>query len=142
MNTADIEKALELIGKEVYTIETPFDGRPYIKAVKILSVEIFGNPPSYAVLKTAHEGSFRYGWGQYYESYEKAEKIMLERSYPDKTRLEPIKTCPICGSHAQILQYAYKFQIECNKCGLSTRPERKLKDAIKLWNERKDNKNE
>ena len=29
MNEDDIKKALELIGKEVYAIENPFDGRPY-----------------------------------------------------------------------------------------------------------------
>ena len=136
MKTEEIQKCIDLIGKEVFVIANAYDARPYVKAVKITSVEFYGK--DYAQLKTPNEGSFQYGWGRYYETYEDAEKRINEYYKSDKTKFEPLKQCPMCNSSARISQYANKYQIECAECGLATRPVAKLKEAIDLWNGRKE----
>ncbi len=130
----DFKKCVELIGKQIYVISNVYDGRPFVKAVKITSVEFYGSS-YWTQLKTAHNGSYRYGHG-YFDTREEAEQA-IERQYAGvKTKNEPLKYCPVCKGPALISQYAQKYQIECANCGLATAPVAKLADAIRKWNDR------
>lgn len=138
MSSEEIQNVLSMIGKSIYILVNAYDSHPYIKAVKVSSVEFYNPDGEGATLKTSNDGCFRYKWSNYYETYEAAEKRLKEIYSAERTGFEPLKPCPICKSPAQIAQYGSRFRIECVACGLASRHEFKLKDAIKRWNDRAD----
>ena len=133
MKPEELEDIIALIGKDVYKIDNSYENRPFVKAVRITSVEIYNEHN--VQLKTANDGCFMYRWGTYYLTYEEAEKALDER-YGDKLKFEQLKRCPICKAPANIIQYGNKYAIQCGECGLATNPTWKLKDALGLWNNR------
>lgn len=137
----DLEKWINFVGKDIYVLEnTIAPGHPFVKAVKISSLEIY--PNGSAQLKTNNDGSY---WPQFenahfYTTREDAVKALNEQYGPVAIDISSIKKCPKCDGLGDIKTYpgGYYF-IECHDCGLRTRNHWKLRDAITDWNDRKDN---
>lgn len=133
----NLDKCIDLIGKEIYAFESVYAGHPYIKCVKVNSIEIYGNKN--IQIKTANDGSFYpSGYNAYfYTSREEAEQ-KLEEKYGAKTvDAGSLKDCPICHGISQIKQRDYRYFIQCKDCGLQTKESSKLLEVIDLWNDRK-----
>ena len=133
----NLDKYIDLIGKDIYTFEHVWDGHPYIVARKIHSVEVFNT--RYIVLKTANEGNFMAdGYNKYYfPDRELAEKKLIENYSAEVVDTKSLRKCPLCDGIPQIMQYNNNYYIECKDCGLRTKDNRNLKEALNLWNSRK-----
>ena len=134
----NIDKYLEYVGKDIYVIENIAFDHPYIKAVRINSLEIYSNGTMQ--LKTNNEGSY---WPQYesmnfFLSREDAENKLKDKYSPTIIDTKMLKECPKCHGTADIKEYDHHFFIECHDCGLQTKRFYKLRDAFNNWNDRKE----
>ena len=132
----EINKAFEVLGHDVYVIETILQDKPIVKRLHISSLECYAS--GYVQLKTDHEGSYLPGGigRNMFLSREEADKKIEERYSDNIVDLSVLKDCPICHGKAEVREYSYKYAVECSACGLGTKPDSKLTQAIKLWNDR------
>lgn len=130
----DIEKWLDYIGKEVYTIDTSIPGHPIIKTIKISSIEIY--PGGTIQLKSNNEGAYypSYANQLFFLDRESAEEEFHKKYDPETLNLNSLRTCPKCDGIADIKMIGSYYFIECHDCGLQTNRFWKLKDAIDNWN--------
>lgn len=134
----DVNKALEVVGQDVYVIETILHDKPLVKRIHISSLECYAS--GYVQLKTDHEGSYiPDGIGRnMFLTREEADKMIKERYSDNVVDLSMLKNCPICHGKAEVREYSFKYAVECSACGLGTKPDSKLSKVIQLWNERQD----
>ena len=131
----DVDKCLDVVGKDVYVIDHILRDKPIVKRIHISSFKCFGG---YVQLETDHEGSYLVdGIGKtMFLTREEADKKLNEMYSGDIVDLSVLKDCPICHGKAELREYSYKYAVECSSCGLGTKPNSKLTQAIKLWNDR------
>lgn len=54
--------------------------------------------------------------------------------------MDELKTCPFCGSKAEIYQhYDSLWTVECVVCFAATWPRKNKEDAVEAWNRRANN---
>ena len=135
----DVKNCLDVVGKDVYLIEYILHDKPIIKRLHISSFECYSS--GYIQLKTEHEGSYipeSIGKTMFL-TREEADKKLEEMYSGNVVDLSVLKDCPICHGKAEVKEYSHKFAVECSACGLGTKPDYKLSQAIRLWNDRKGN---
>lgn len=49
---------------------------------------------------------------------------------------EPLKSCPFCGSEAEIYQGPNSYYVECSEVCVRASMQESVKEAIKFWNKR------
>ena len=127
-----LEKAIDLIGKDIYMIEKPYQNRPYIVSMRVLSLEISGWKMQFNGANKVHSATYGY-----YPTREEAEKALQEQINESTVHIDPLLPCPVCGGRAEIKEYSCDYIVRCSECGLQTEAHRQMKVAIKRWNERK-----
>ena len=133
----DVKKCFEVLGEDVYVIDHILRDKPIVKRIHISSFECY---PGYVQLKTEHEGSYlpESIGSTMFTTREEADKKLQEEYSGNVVDLSVLKDCPICHGKAEVKEYSHKFAVECSACGLGTKPEYKLTEAIRLWNNRGD----
>ena len=134
--TDKLQDALDLIGEEVFVIDTYSREFPVVKTVHISSVEVWKASVS---LKTFNDGSFSAeSIGKtVFQNRDEADVAFNAFYSGEELKFKEMKDCPVCGGKPTMRQFGNKFKIECAQCGLQTKPDWKLTKAINLWNERK-----